>query len=409
MPMMRNREARGWTRRTISPRSQQARALASLGVLVLVWLVASPALAYRTLAEDPTLGVTGLVRHRDLPVRVRLYAPSLSASDQAALEDALISALDAWQAPTCTGFRAAYGGLTGTPAAAGDGVSTIEVVAAGWLVRDLPPGRGATTDVQLAREAVSGHAEITEADVYLNFDEHEFSMGAATVDALDAHAVILHELGHLLGLGHPCGDSGAPACGDIDETSALFPIYGGLRALSDDDRAGVCALYPGDVCVPSCAEGSVCLRGMCVDTCSGSSCEPPPDGCTDGSCADEACLAESDCSHSVCSYFGVSTGRCVPPGSTGAACAHGEDCASGLCLASSQLGRSVCTRACTFEGECGVDQRCAAVADASVCAPLEPPAGGCSAASSRTGHTGVGCVLLASGWVVFRSRRRGKK
>ncbi len=80
--------------------------------------------------------------------------------------------------------------------------------------------------------------------------------GQAACYAYDLRNTITHEAGHVIGLAHPCGDPGTPTCDSplppwetvpyaqrtmypstaIGETSK--------RALSPDDVAGVCAIYP---------------------------------------------------------------------------------------------------------------------------------------------------------------------
>ncbi len=82
----------------------------------------------------------------------------------------------------------------------------------------------------------------------------------------DLQNTVTHEAGHFLGLAHPCGDPGTPACNTplpAGETvpyadRTMYPVteIGDTRkrVLSADDVAGVCAIYP----VPSgcgCASG----------------------------------------------------------------------------------------------------------------------------------------------------------
>ena len=53
---------------------------------------------------------------------------------------------------------------------------------------------------------------------------------------IDLESVALHEVGHTLGLGH-----------SDDPTAVMWPYYKGTRqALTDDDLAGIAALYGGD-------------------------------------------------------------------------------------------------------------------------------------------------------------------
>ena len=332
-----------------APRSSVLPAL--LGALVAAVALGMPstAAAYRTLADDPSLALTSEAT-LELPVTWTLSAEDLAPPDRVDAEATALRAFDAWGTPECSAVRDMYRGQTRTRASAGDGASTIEIVGAGWLARGLPDGRGATTEVQIRRDE-SGHAVITEADIYLNFDQHRFALrGAPTGDELDLAGVLTHEIGHLLGLAHPCehDDSAVPSCDPTYESSALYPDYLGAsqRAPSADDLAGICALYPADRCTPDCASGMTCVRGMCVDTCVGEGCEPPVP-CEGSSCtAPMMCELSTDCTAGVCALVGAAEGQCVPRGSTGAECLTGDDCATGHCLTSSRLGASVCTQTC---------------------------------------------------------------
>jgi hypothetical protein len=62
----------------------------------------------------------------------------------------------------------------------------------------------------------------------------------APEDGADLPSIITHESGHFLGLDHAPFNPGA----------TMFTFYepgaGNLRVLSDDDQAGICAIYPAD-------------------------------------------------------------------------------------------------------------------------------------------------------------------
>ena len=74
--------------------------------------------------------------------------------------------------------------------------------------------------------------------------------------AFDLQNTVTHEAGHVVGLAHPCGDPGTPACNAELPPWEIVPyaertMYPSTtlgetskRALSPDDVAGVCAAYP---------------------------------------------------------------------------------------------------------------------------------------------------------------------
>ncbi len=81
--------------------------------------------------------------------------------------------------------------------------------------------------------------EIVDGDVEVNSDiyQHKFSTGAPSADAYDLQSVLVHELGHVMGLSHsPVADATMRARYDKGDVS--------LRDLSLDDVCGVCAIAP---------------------------------------------------------------------------------------------------------------------------------------------------------------------
>ena len=112
-------------------------------------------------------------------------------------------------------------------------------------------------------------AEVSEADIELNAVDFRFTTDGKAVKntasrTRDLQTVLVHEIGHILGLGHNCAmveserrsvdhlGHRIPLCsaaGNSLRGAAMFPIESLatlplLRGLSPDDRKALCALYP---------------------------------------------------------------------------------------------------------------------------------------------------------------------
>ncbi len=149
-----------------------------------------------------------------------------------------------WSRVESANVRFAYQGLTSAPAEGVDGRTTI-----GFIDRpDLDRVLGATS---FLIDVTSG--EIAEADIFFN-SRFGFSVAAdGQPDRTDLEAVVLHELGHLLGLGQSAiGETERISNGSrrvIGSGAVMFPIALTAGAVADrvlqaDDIAGISDLYP---------------------------------------------------------------------------------------------------------------------------------------------------------------------
>jgi hypothetical protein len=87
---------------------------------------------------------------------------------------------------------------------------------------------------------------MTEADVVFNADTACFY---ASDPAKNYEEVVAHEMGHVLGLGHSCGDAYSPACvpgTEADDALMRAVAHGGGRGGTPraDDRGGLRFIYP---------------------------------------------------------------------------------------------------------------------------------------------------------------------
>ncbi len=81
--------------------------------------------------------------------------------------------------------------------------------------------------------------QLWDADIEINAVTEPLSAGHPNSDEADLDSVLTHEIGHLLGLGHTL---------DVEATMAAGYVPGSteLRSLAEDDKAGICAIYPPD-------------------------------------------------------------------------------------------------------------------------------------------------------------------
>lgn len=299
-----------------------------------------------------------------LPVRFVLATPGSSALGASALAEIDV-ALRTWAEVPCTAFRAALAG-TAAVGAADDGTNAIVFHESSWPA-ELEPGALGQTVLH-----VDGSGKLRDADVHINAFEHRFALTGEGV-TVDARGVLVHEIGHALGLGH----SASPL-------ATMAPSGAGLawRTLEPDDVAGVCALYPGAGAArcpaTACPDGYRCVGGACLrpgevrSVCS--PCAREVDAC-DGAGEGARCI-------DVVSARGDMTGRVCA-----SACAQAEPrCPSGFsCKPTTAAGDDQCVPddACRAGASpCGTTEDCrrlghatATCIDGACMEPAATPAG----------------------------------
>jgi hypothetical protein len=213
--------------------------------IVLTWLMAmgaqAPAFAYLKFGVRVASGVVDVHWRGAVPYFVNERpAPEVSAFQ---LRDAVARAFATWQAAPNTSLQTQFQGFTTAIPGAQDQRTTFGFVDRPELDRVL-----AATSFLL--DGATG--EILESDVFFNTRFNWSVAAAGEPGRIDLESVALHEIGHLLGLGHSAlGETELIPGGRrvIASGTVMFPIAfsaGAIaeRILQPDDLAGISELYP---------------------------------------------------------------------------------------------------------------------------------------------------------------------
>ena len=126
---------------------------------------------------------------------------------------------------------ARYGGFTATTGDQSGGERSIDILFARGAHGDAYPFDGPGGTLGHTFYPAPPNSETIAGDMHLDADE-SWSIAAD----IDLFSVALHEFGHALGLGH----SDRPG-------AVMYPYYRMTSGLTDDDIAGIQALYPASV------------------------------------------------------------------------------------------------------------------------------------------------------------------
>jgi hypothetical protein len=157
---------------------------------------------------------------------------------------ALVRAFRVWEDVPSGTIRFERGGIYGGPLSDGDGVT--------HLAFDERPGLDRTlAATSYTVDLVT--AELLEADVFFNASFPWSVTSGGQPGRFDVESIAVHEVGHLLGLGHsaigetelqPSGNRRLIAAGAVMFPIAFSPGNIDGRRLQPDDIAGVSDIYP---------------------------------------------------------------------------------------------------------------------------------------------------------------------
>jgi hypothetical protein len=201
----------------------------------------SPAFAYLKFGVQVGDNVVDVKWNRPIPFFVtERDAPGVSA---AALRDAVTRAFATWQAVPTARVQAQFQGFTISPPGVQDGRTTF-----GFLER--PDLERVLAAASFILDASNG--AIIESDVFFNTRFDWSTAPAGDIGRVDVETIALHEIGHLLGLGHSAiGETEMIGSGRrvLSSGAIMFPIAMSSGAIGDrqlqrDDIAGISDLYP---------------------------------------------------------------------------------------------------------------------------------------------------------------------
>ncbi|MGC4069840.1 MAG: hypothetical protein QM784_35320 [Polyangiaceae bacterium] len=194
---------------------------ATLLCFTLLGLLTRSASAYRTNADSLEIVSTERVVWPQASVELQLGSIETSPYTPEQTRLAVEEAITEWSSPSCSSLYLELLASQGTMAVPGDELNTVQWQSDGWLGGPSAPGY---TDVQLAK-STDGSWVIAEADIYLNSNHASFIESGKSSEYL--RAIIAHELGHVVGLTHPCemvAAADVPVCGAGNEAQLMHPI-----------------------------------------------------------------------------------------------------------------------------------------------------------------------------------------
>lgn len=274
------------------------------------------------------------------PVNYRINRTGSDNIPLAQVIGAVDAAFATWAAVPCSTLRFRNAGLTNRTLAV-DGRNVILFIETGWVY-------GAEAAAATSLWIIDGEQT---ADIAINGDDYTWAIGPPNTPLaglLDLQAVLTHEIGHFVGLGH--SDRA------FDTMYYTWKPWQSQRTLSIDDKLGLCSLYPrtGDECPPACPADETCNLHPLGRLCEGI---PDPIGSpchADRVECDHFCLfTAADLSSGYCSQFCTTDADC-PLTHHCASASAGEELVK-VCFEGPQPAQPT---ACVADDSCPGGQHC---------------------------------------------------
>ena len=218
--------------------------LAFILLAVLAALFGSDVKAYLKLGSRISTGVVQIKwTPGQMPVRYSVTNRDVSGVTAMQLQQALERAFSAWTSVPTAGISAQFVAFTGAEPGADDQTSVI-----GFRSRpDLDRVLGSTSF-----KIDESTGLVVESDIFLNSTVNWSVTSGGEASRYDVESISVHEIGHLLGLGHSAlGETELQGTGRSirGKRAVMFPIAyppGNIedRTLEADDVAGISDVYP---------------------------------------------------------------------------------------------------------------------------------------------------------------------
>jgi hypothetical protein len=184
--------------------------------------------------------------HRDnFPIRYYVTNRDVPGVTAPQLQQAIARAFHTWQAVPNVSLSSQFAGFTGLPPS---GAGSANVIG----FEDHPELDRVLAATSFTLDTVTG--EIVESDIFLNATFSWSVADSGEAGREDVESIVVHELGHLHGLGHSAlGETELLAGGGrqvLGEASIMYPFAFNAgtvnRALHQDDVAGLSDIYGGN-------------------------------------------------------------------------------------------------------------------------------------------------------------------